>query len=106
VVEPMISRLAAVRMTDDELGELRTTVDEMRDALDDQVSFVDANKRFHDVVAWSSGNALFGYVIESRDPDAAEARMRAHIQADEHYAEQTVPDLLDESIPWDQRHFA
>ena len=139
-VEPMITRLAASRISEDELEELRATVDQMRDEIDDQVSFLDANKRFHDVIAWSSGNALFGYVIESllgimdgtvvgvdhpghrraaileaheeiydalasRDPEAAEARMRAHIRADEQYAEQKFPELLDESIPWDPRRF-
>ncbi|MBM7516489.1 FadR/GntR family transcriptional regulator [Nocardioides nitrophenolicus] len=64
-VEPMISSMAANKMTDEELLELRGTVDQMRDEIDDQYSFLDANKRFHDVIAWSSGNALFGYLIES-----------------------------------------
>jgi DNA-binding FadR family transcriptional regulator len=64
-VEPMISSLAASRMSDDELGDLRGTVDQMRINIDDQYSFLDANKRFHDIIAWSSGNALFGYIIES-----------------------------------------
>ena len=41
------------------------TVDAMRDKLDDQYSFLDANKRFHDIIAWSSGNVLFGYIVES-----------------------------------------
>jgi len=139
-LEPMISRLAASRMTAEELAELRLTVEQMREGIDDQYSFLDANKRFHDIIAWSSGNALFGYVVESllgivdgtvvgvdhpgdrratileaheqiydalasRDPEAAEARMRAHIRADEQYAEQRFPELLDESIPWDQRQF-
>jgi GntR family transcriptional regulator, transcriptional repressor for pyruvate dehydrogenase complex len=33
--------------------------------LDDQRSFFEANKRFHDVIAWSSGNPLFGYLSDS-----------------------------------------
>ncbi|UMG94821.1 FCD domain-containing protein [Nocardioides sp. TF02-7] len=61
----MISSLAASRMSDEQLVELRGTVDQMRSDIDDQYSFLDANKRFHDVIAWSSGNALFGYIIES-----------------------------------------
>lgn len=64
-IEPMISSLAAERMSDDDLLALRGTVDQMRDEIDDQYSFLDANKRFHDIIAWGSGNALFGYVIES-----------------------------------------
>jgi GntR family transcriptional regulator, transcriptional repressor for pyruvate dehydrogenase complex len=64
-IEPMISSLAASRMGDDELVALRGTVDQMREDIDDQYSFLAANKRFHDIIAWSSGNALFGYVIDS-----------------------------------------
>jgi DNA-binding FadR family transcriptional regulator len=49
-MEPMISSLAASRMSAE---------------IDDQHSFLDANKRFHDIIAWSSGNTLFGYIIDS-----------------------------------------
>lgn len=64
-IEPMISSLAAERIDDGGLEELRGTVDQMRDDLGDEYSFLDANKRFHDVIAWNSGNPLFGYVIDS-----------------------------------------
>ncbi len=64
-LEPMTSGLAATRMSDDSLTELRGTVEQMRGELDDQYSFLDANKRFHDIIAWGSGNTLFGYMIES-----------------------------------------
>ena len=64
-MEPMISRLAAERMSDDALDELGDTITQMRDHLDNQDIFLDANKRFHDVIAWSSGNPLFGYIVDS-----------------------------------------
>ena len=64
-MEPMISSLAATRISEDELTALRETVDQMQSELNDQYLFLDANKRFHDIIAWSSGNALFGYIIES-----------------------------------------
>lgn len=64
-IEPMLSMLAAERMTDASLDELADTIAQMRAELGDQASFLDANKRFHDVIAWSSGNTLFGYLIES-----------------------------------------
>ena len=28
-------------------------------------TFLEANKRFHDIIAWSSGNPLFGYLVDS-----------------------------------------
>jgi GntR family transcriptional regulator, transcriptional repressor for pyruvate dehydrogenase complex len=65
VMEPMISRLAAERMSDESLTELGGTIDSMRENLDDQMTFLEANKRFHDIIAWSSGNPLFGYIIDS-----------------------------------------
>jgi GntR family transcriptional repressor for pyruvate dehydrogenase complex len=64
-LEPMISRLAATRMDSTAVADLQSTIDQMRDNLDDQSIFLEANKRFHDVIAWSSGNALFGYIIDS-----------------------------------------
>lgn len=64
-LEPMTSRLAAERMTGEALAELGGTIDQMRAQLDNQDSFLEANKRFHDIIAWSSGNALFGYIVDS-----------------------------------------
>jgi len=64
-MEPMTSQLAAQRITDEALGEVRLTVDQMRDYLDDRDAFLDSNKRFHDVIAWSSGNVLFSYIVDS-----------------------------------------
>ncbi|GAA0922242.1 FadR/GntR family transcriptional regulator [Virgisporangium aurantiacum] len=64
-MEPMISRLAADRMTDESLAELAGTIDRMREHLDQQDLFLEANKRFHDIIAWSSGNPLFGYIVDS-----------------------------------------
>lgn len=64
-LEPMISRLAAERIGDDALAELAGTIDQMRASLDDRDAFADANKRFHDVIAWSCGNVLFAYIVDS-----------------------------------------
>lgn len=136
-MEPMISRLAAERMSDEALDELGETIDQMRDNLGNQDLFLEANKRFHDIIAWSSGNPLFGYIVDSllgimdgtvigidypsprraailtahdeifqalrrRDPEAAEARMREHIEAYERYAQRKFPEVLDTVIRWDR----
>jgi GntR family transcriptional repressor for pyruvate dehydrogenase complex len=63
-LEPVTSSLAAHRIDDGTLDELDGTIAAMRAGLDD-ARFFDANKRFHDLIAWSSGNALFGYFVES-----------------------------------------
>lgn len=138
-LEPMISSLAAERMDADDLAALQGTIDQMRADLGDQHSFLEANKRFHDVIAWSSGNVLFGYIVDSllgimdgavmgihypphrrqailvaheeiyaalaaRDPALSQARMQEHIDAYTRYAERKYRELLDETIPWDQRY--
>ena len=41
------------------------TIEQMREHLDQQDVFLEANKRFHDIIAWSSGNPLFGYIVDS-----------------------------------------
>ena len=140
-MEPMLSSLAAQRMTTESLDDLCATIDQMRDEIGDQHSFLDANKRFHDIIAWSSGNTLFGYIVDSllgimdgtvlgvdypghrrtailkaheeiyealksRDPLAAEARMRDHIEAYERYAARKFPQVLKEIVPWDQRFYS
>ena len=63
--EPMISQLAAERMTDAQLSDLEGTIDAMRADLNDRELFLESNKKFHDIIAWSSGNVLFGYLIDS-----------------------------------------
>ena len=64
-LEPMMARLAADRMTPESLAELSETVKAMEAGLDDQTMFLEANKRFHDIIAWSSENALFGYLVDA-----------------------------------------
>jgi DNA-binding FadR family transcriptional regulator len=61
----MISQLAAQRISDEQLAELAATIDAMRADLKDRDAFLESNKRFHDVIAWSSGNVLFAYLIDS-----------------------------------------
>ena len=60
-----MAQLAAERMDADALAELAATVASMEERLDDQTTFLEANKRFHDIIAWSSGNALFGYLVDA-----------------------------------------
>lgn len=64
-LEPMMAQLAAQRMSDEQLADLKSSVDVMRDQLDDQAVFLDENKRFHDIIAHGSGNAMFGYLVDA-----------------------------------------
>lgn len=64
-IEPMISSLAAARMTDESIADLEDSINKMRDNLKDQDIFFESNRRFHDIIAWSSGNALLSYIVDS-----------------------------------------
>jgi GntR family transcriptional regulator, transcriptional repressor for pyruvate dehydrogenase complex len=64
-LEPVISSQAATRISDDALKDLNGTIERMGENLDNELVFLDENKRFHDIIAWSSDNPLFGYIIDS-----------------------------------------
>lgn len=64
-LEPMISQVAAERISDESLAELARIIDHTRGNLDDRDSFLDSSKRFHDLIAWSSGNVLLAYIAVS-----------------------------------------
>ena len=64
-LEPMMAQLAAERMSEEQLLDLKTSVETMHEHLNDQAVFLEENKRFHDVIAWGSGNAMFGYLVDA-----------------------------------------
>jgi GntR family transcriptional regulator, transcriptional repressor for pyruvate dehydrogenase complex len=63
--EPVTAELAA-RHAEEGVGEaLLESVKSMEANLSDWDMFLDENRRFHDLVAWGSGNPIFGYLINS-----------------------------------------
>lgn len=64
-LEPMMAQLAAERIDEEALGQLKLSVDTMYDQLDDEHVFLAENKRFHDIIAHGSGNAMFGYLVDA-----------------------------------------
>ena len=64
-LEPVISRLAAERIGGESLAELAGSVGQMRSNTGDGDWFRDAGRRFHGVIAWSSGNVMFGYIADA-----------------------------------------
>jgi GntR family transcriptional repressor for pyruvate dehydrogenase complex len=63
-LEPVMAQLAASRITPEDLVRLEQTVTDMADGIEDVEAYLDANRRFHSVIAWASGNALFGHLVE------------------------------------------
>jgi GntR family transcriptional regulator, transcriptional repressor for pyruvate dehydrogenase complex len=62
--EPVMAQLAASRITPEHLVQLEQTITDMTDSLEDVEGYLDANRRFHNVIAWASGNALFGHLVD------------------------------------------
>lgn len=65
VLEPAMAAKAAERIDDEQLAALRDTVEKMAEGLDDPKVFLLENQRFHDLIAWSSRNDLFGLLVTS-----------------------------------------
>ncbi len=64
-LEPLMAGMAAERITDEGLAQLEETLEMMEENLENRAVFLEANKRFHDVIAWASGNPLFGLVVDA-----------------------------------------
>jgi DNA-binding FadR family transcriptional regulator len=64
-LEPVMAYLAAQRISPEALERLDDSIQAMERSLADRTAFLEADKRFHDVIAWSSGNAMFGYVVDA-----------------------------------------
>ncbi len=65
-LEPIMARHAASRMAPDTLDRLGTSVDQMREHLTDREVFLSTNREFHELIAWGSGNAMYGFLIDAR----------------------------------------
>lgn len=64
-LEPLMAARAAANSTDEQIAKLEQTLADMETHLENGAAFLDANKRFHDVIAWSSGNPLFGLIVDA-----------------------------------------
>jgi GntR family transcriptional repressor for pyruvate dehydrogenase complex len=64
-LEPVTAEYAAERITPDQLKELRQSVDDLEESLDDLPRFLEASRLFHELIASASGNALFDCMVSS-----------------------------------------
>jgi GntR family transcriptional regulator, transcriptional repressor for pyruvate dehydrogenase complex len=65
VLEPVLARQAAERITDDQLEELRESTERMKLRIEDVEAFLAENEFFHTLIARGSGNEFFSLVIAS-----------------------------------------
>lgn len=62
--EPLMAQLAADRITPEQLVDLERTLIDMEAGIQDTEIYLDSNRRFHEVIAWGSGNSMFGFLVE------------------------------------------
>jgi DNA-binding FadR family transcriptional regulator len=62
--EPVMAQLAASRISPERLVELEQSITDMAEGIEDTEIYLDANRRFHNIIAWASGNALFGHLVD------------------------------------------
>ena len=65
LLEPAMAAQAAVLRDADSLELIRRSVEAMEEHVDDEDEFLLQNEIFHDSIAWSSGNPLFGLLTAS-----------------------------------------
>lgn len=65
VLEPPLCAKAARHIDPGHLEALGHSVEAMSAHAGDLNFFLDENRRFHDLIAWASGNQLFGYLVTS-----------------------------------------
>jgi GntR family transcriptional repressor for pyruvate dehydrogenase complex len=65
VLEPEIAALAASRIEDDELEALEALIERLRDLVETQDPWVEADLEFHLAIARASGNRLMQFLMEA-----------------------------------------
>jgi DNA-binding FadR family transcriptional regulator len=124
-LEPAVARAAAQGITPEQVAELRAANEAMLDAIEDEDDFVEANRRFHEILARASGNVVLEMftrslmtiadgraVGTSYSPKARAGVHAAHEQViatvaagDPDAAEQAMLDHLEEARRhWHRRH--
>jgi GntR family transcriptional repressor for pyruvate dehydrogenase complex len=94
MLEPLAAEMAAARMDEDILFELRTHLQHMRDAGDDAGVLVVHDIAFHETVAKAAGNQMLASLLRGLDTATVRARVwRAAL--DGHVADVTIAQHAD-----------
>ena len=78
-LEPMIARLAARRISDEQIAELEETVELMLTRAGDHTAYLSENRKFHGIVAAAAGNTVLRLYQESVTLVSDRARANAGV---------------------------
>lgn len=97
-LEPIMTQLAALRCTEEQLAELKNNLDHMAEANDDEHLFLKLKGEFHDLISKASGNAIFVNLIDALagilDGAAIGIELPAHRRLAVHKAHERIFDAL------------
>lgn len=94
MLEPVATSVAALRMSDDDLDELRRLLDDMRAAADDHEKLIQVDTEFHRTVIAATGNETLTSLMDGLSSRTVRARVwrgliegnSAHTTIEEHDA--------------------
>ncbi|MSP42037.1 MAG: FadR family transcriptional regulator [Alphaproteobacteria bacterium] len=65
VISPGMAAMAARNARHDDLERLRECITKLRGSIGDIQAYQDENRKFHDLIAWASGNPAIGLLVSS-----------------------------------------
>ncbi|MGK2871198.1 MAG: FadR/GntR family transcriptional regulator [Alphaproteobacteria bacterium] len=65
VISPGMAAMAARNARHDDLERLKECIAKLRSCVGDNSAYQDENRKFHDLVAWASGNPAIGLLVSS-----------------------------------------
>lgn len=97
-LEPMMARLAAERITPEQIDELQATIDNMRGSLGDHDLFLRENQRFHGIIAEATGSVVLLTFNDSLKSIADGASVGVHYTARRHSAVATAHQAIVDAL--------
>jgi len=89
VISPGMAAMAAANARHDDLERMRECIAKLRSHINDRAIYMDENRKFHDLVAWASGNPAIGLLVTSVhmitnssgiEPSYTDREQRYHIE--------------------------
>lgn len=86
VLEPFAARLAALRISDQELERLKITFDAVREAIEggDFDPYFESDTQFHDLIVQNAGNQVLKEILENLSDRVYRIRVRARRRSSSH----------------------
>lgn len=94
-VEPRMVSLAAEHATVEDVSKLKDSLAKLRSLAGRTADYAEENRRFHDLLAWASGNPLIGFIVTALHNITSSSDIRiAYTNAERDYQLKTYTSIL------------